>query len=117
MTSDESADYADFSAVKLDSDGVEVWKYQDGTLYPDWFAAVELQSDGSLLFVGATGGSWDGANSEGSDGLTKDVVLMSLSADGEEIWRWQAGSGDEDAFTTIATGADGRVLVAGCTAG
>lgn len=28
-------------------------------------------------------------NSEGVDGSTKDLALVLLSADGEEIWRWQ----------------------------
>ncbi|CAM9974749.1 unnamed protein product, partial [Scytosiphon promiscuus] len=115
--SEDGTDYADFAAIKLDADGLELWTFKDGTLYADWFGAVEVQQDGSLLFVGATNGSWSGVNSEGSSGLTTDVVVMSLSTDGEELWRWQAGSGDEDSFTTIAVGADGRVLVAGCTAG
>ncbi len=46
--------------------------------------SVALHPDGSIILAGETPGDWDGENA-GPD----DVVMIALSADGEELWRWQ----------------------------
>ncbi|CAN0353219.1 unnamed protein product, partial [Scytosiphon promiscuus] len=82
----DNAGGSDFAAVKLDSDGIEVWRYQDGTNSTDMVRDVEVQADGSILLAGTTGGDWTGLNGGGDGG---DWALISLSMDGEENWRWQ----------------------------
>lgn len=45
---------------------------------------IALAEDGSMIVVGETDGSWDGANAGGND-----FAAFRLDADGEEIWRYQ----------------------------
>lgn len=52
----------------------------------DLFMTIVVQQDGSVLIGGWTGGSWSGVNA-GTDSY--DWAVISLSADGEEEWRWQ----------------------------
>ncbi|CAM9529226.1 unnamed protein product [Hapterophycus canaliculatus] len=84
--SGDNAGGSDFAAVKLDSDGVEVWRYQDGTSAHDTVREVAVQADGSIILAGTTDGDWSGLNAGDSNG---DWALISLSTDGEENWRWQ----------------------------
>ena len=48
---------------------------QDGTEEADEFVAVAAQADGSILLSGQT--------------YASDSIVVALSADGEELWRWQ----------------------------
>ncbi|CAM9360961.1 unnamed protein product [Scytosiphon promiscuus] len=111
----DNAGASDFAAVKLDSDGIEVWRYQDGTNSTDMVRDVEVQADGSVLLAGTTGGDWTGLNDGGDGG--GDWALISLSTDGEENWRWQGGSEGDDDLYGMATGSDGNILMAGATTG
>lgn len=45
---------------------------------------VAVQSDGTILLGGNTKGAWDGTNAGSGD-----FFAVALSADGEELWRWQ----------------------------
>ena len=57
---------------------------QDGTAEFDFLRGVVVQANGSILLAGGTEGDWVGKNPGGND-----FVMVALSADGEELWRWQ----------------------------
>lgn len=50
----------------------------------DFLCGVAIQADGSILLAGTTEGDWDGTNAGG-----RDFIMVALSSDGEELWRWQ----------------------------
>ncbi len=50
----------------------------------DYFNGVAVQGDGSILLAGGTEGDWVGTNAG-----ENDFVMVALSEDGEELWRWQ----------------------------
>ncbi|CAM9620673.1 unnamed protein product [Ectocarpus fasciculatus] len=106
-----NAGLRDFMAVKLSSEGEELWRWQDGTAGDEVLSGVEIQADGSILFAGTTAGDWDGPNAGEAD-----FVLVALSVDGEELWRWQDGTTGVDSCVMVA-GSDGRVILAGFTSG
>ena len=58
--------------------------WQDGTEEYDVLWAIAVQADGSILLAGYTEGDWDGISAGGYD-----FIMVALSADGEELWRWQ----------------------------
>lgn len=57
---------------------------QDGTAEIDNLKGVAVQADGSILLAGYTAGDWDGISAGGYD-----CIMVALSAEGEELWRWQ----------------------------
>ena len=57
---------------------------QDGTAGEDTLKGVAIQADGSILLAGYTEGDWDGESAG-----ERDFIMVALSADGEELWRWQ----------------------------
>lgn len=57
---------------------------QNGTDGRDAFPGAAMGDDGSVVLAGYT----DGAFSGGSKGA-EDFAAVKLSADGEELWRWQ----------------------------
>ncbi|CAM9524878.1 unnamed protein product, partial [Ectocarpus sp. 13 AM-2016] len=107
----ENAGLRDFVAVKLSSEGEELWMWQDGTVGDDVFRGVAIQADGSIILAGTTEGDWDGPNAGGGD-----FAMVALSADGEELWRWQGGSNGSEGCVMVA-GSNGRVILAGYTDG
>ena len=58
--------------------------WQDGTAENDELKGVAVQADGSILLAGYTAGDWDGINAGASE-----FIMVALSVDGEELWRWQ----------------------------
>ncbi|CAN0100846.1 unnamed protein product, partial [Sphacelaria rigidula] len=74
----------DFAAVKLDQDGLELWRWQEGTPLADKIFATAVTEDGSIILAGYTEGNWGGTSAGGSD-----MAAVKLSSDGELLWRWQ----------------------------
>lgn len=59
---------------------------QDGTSEFDDAEAGAVQTDGSVFVVGSTYGHWVNKTTTGDS----DFAGVMLSAEGEELWRWQA---------------------------
>jgi WW domain len=109
-----AGDY-DIYAIKLDSDGSEVWRYQTGTPANDYAYALAMdQSDSSVVLAGSTLGSLTGANA----GSSYDMCAIKLDSSGCEIWRYQIGTYLNDFFTSVAVDqSDSSIVLAGTTPG
>ena len=101
----------DLFAVRLRPDGSVAWATQLGSAALDWTQGVGASADGGLLVAGSTEGSF-AADHAGE----RDMLVVSLDADGNERWRWQAGTeGMDTAFEVRQTGQ--FIVVTGSTAG
>ncbi|CAN0111305.1 unnamed protein product [Ascophyllum nodosum] len=112
----ESIGDADFAAIKLDSDGDVVWRWQNGTSEPDNFRACVEATDGNVVMAGYTEGTWVGVVNEGWN----DVVAVKLDVETAEIiWTYQEGtSNNAGAYVYgAAARADGSVVLCGRTFG
>ncbi|CAM9508964.1 unnamed protein product, partial [Ectocarpus fasciculatus] len=111
-----SAGGEDFVAVKLDDSGTEVWRWQDGTVEDDFIEAVAHSDlDGSTVLAGHTYGSWGSGGADGS--VSSDFAAVKLSSEGQEIWRWQDGTTDDDTLEGAAIQDDGSVVLSGNSGG
>ena len=101
----------DLFAVRLRPDGSLVWATQLGSAALDWTQGVGTGPDGGMLMAGSTEGSF-AADHAGE----RDMLVVLLDADGNERWRWQAGTDQMDtAFEVRQTGQ--FIVVTGSTAG
>ena len=101
----------DLFAVRLRSDGSLAWATQLGSAALDWTQGVGAGPDGGMLLAGSTEGSFAADNAG-----ERDMLVVSLDADGNERWRWQAGTeGTDTAFEVRQTGQ--FIVVTGSTAG
>ena len=101
----------DLFAVRLRPDGSTAWATQLGSEALDWAQGVGAGPDGGMLVAGSTEGSF-AADHAGE----RDMLVVSLDADGNERWRWQAGTeGMDTAFEVRQTGQ--FIVVTGSTAG
>ncbi|CBN76450.1 PEGA domain family protein [Ectocarpus siliculosus] len=100
----------DFVAIKLNfTDGSEVWRWQDGTDEWDQIGAVAETADGTgFVLVGSTQGDWDGDNAGNGD-----FAVVMLDVDGNESWRWQDGTTEQEWLVGVAVQDDGSILLAG----
>lgn len=97
----------DLFVVRLSAQGEMFWVTQLGSDALDWTQGVGIGPDGGVLVAGSTEGSF-----AADIGDERDMIVVSLDADGEEQWRWQSGrSGTDTAFEVRSVG--GRVLVTG----
>eukprot|EP00904_Undaria_pinnatifida_P011787 jgi/Undpi1/7739/HiC_scaffold_23.g10212.m1 len=103
---------SDFVAVKLDSNGKELWRWQNGTDDQDEIRAILLGDDGSVVLAGYTHGNWSGLNAGEAD-----FAACKLDADGREVWRWQNGTPSADEFYGVLEGHDESIVFTGFTAG
>ena len=76
----------DLFVVRLSPDGEQEWVTQIGSDALDWTQGVGLGPDGSVLVAGSTEGSF-ARDLVGE----RDMIVVSLNAEGEEQWRWQSG--------------------------
>ncbi len=101
----------DLFAVRLRPDGSLAWATQLGSEALDWTQGVGTGPDGGMLVAGSTEGSF-AADHAGE----RDMLVVLLDADGNERWRWQAGTeGMDTAFEVRQTGQ--FIVVTGSTAG
>ncbi|CAN0076073.1 unnamed protein product [Pylaiella littoralis] len=110
---EESQGEADFAACMLEADMTLVWTWQNGTDKYDKFSAMVMLEDGSVVLAGQTFGNWAGTNNNDSS----DFAAVKLDASGNELWRWQDGTGADDDLEGAAVGQDGGVVLAGSTFG
>ena len=57
---------------------------QNGTSGDDSLFATAARADGTMVLGGYTQGAWSGSIAGGFD-----FAIVTLDADGKEIWRWQ----------------------------
>lgn len=101
----------DVFAVRINVDGSLAWATQLGTAALDWTQGVGAGPEGGMLIAGSTEGAL-AADHAGE----RDMLVVSLDADGNERWRWQAGTeGMDTAFEVRQTGE--FIVVTGTTAG
>ena len=101
----------DLFAVRLRPDGGVAWATQLGSAALDWTQGAGAGPDGGLLVAGSTEGSFAAANAG-----ERDMLVVLLDADGNELWRWQAGTeGTDTAFEVRRSGQ--FIVVTGSTAG
>ena len=97
----------DLFVVRLSPDGEQEWVTQLGSDALDWTQGVGLGPDGSVLVAGSTEGSF--ATDLGGE---RDMIVVSLNAEGEEQWRWQSGLPNTDTAFEVRF-VNNRVLVTG----
>ena len=98
--SGSSAGDKDLFAVRLSADGSLDWATQLGSAALDWTQGVGLGPDGGVLLAGSTEGDFAAENAG-----ERDMIVVSLNADGTEKWRWQAGTaGADSAFEVRLAG-------------
>eukprot|EP00904_Undaria_pinnatifida_P006344 jgi/Undpi1/283/HiC_scaffold_1.g00279.m1 len=70
----------DFAAVKLDAEGTEVWRWQDGSIVSaaDYGLGVAAGPNGSVFLAGYTKGFWGEQNAEDLDDFV--VVMLDTGA-------------------------------------
>ena len=101
----------DLFAVRINVDGSLAWSTQLGTAALDWTQGVGVGPEGGMLIAGSTEGAF-AADHAGE----RDMLVVSLDTDGNERWRWQAGTeGMDTAFEVRQTGE--FIVVTGTTAG
>ncbi len=101
----------DLFAVRLRPDGSLAWATQLGSAALDWTQGAGAGPDGGILVAGSTEGSFAADHAGG-----RDMLVALLDADGNERWRWQAGTeGMDTAFEVRQTGQ--FIVVTGSTDG
>ncbi len=101
----------DLFAVRINVDGSLAWATQLGTAALDWAQGVGAGPEGGMLIAGSTEGAF-AADHSGE----RDMLVVSLDTEGNERWRWQAGTeGMDTAFEVRQTGE--FIVVTGTTAG
>lgn len=101
----------DVFVVRLRPDGSLVWAAQLGTSALDWTQGVGLGPDGGVLLAGSTEGSFAADNAG-----ERDMIVVSLDADGNEKWRWQGGTAGTDSAFEVRQAGD-HIVVTGSVIG
>jgi WW domain len=109
-----SAGSNDIFAIKLNSSGSEMWRYQIGSSAPDYVRGVSVDpSDSSIILSGYTQGTLFGT-ARGAD----DIFVAKLNAAGSEVWRYQTGTSNYDyAFAVAVDHSDSSIVITGRTRG
>lgn len=77
---------SDFVAIKLDKDGNEEWRWQDGNTNNNEFTCADVGADGSIVMAGNTGvGGEDSAFVSSS---RKDFAAVKFDGNGTVEWEW-----------------------------
>jgi len=94
--------------------GDVVWLRQIGAEAGSRLAAssVAVDAAGRVLVAGRVDAAFADVHAGGTD-----ATLFALDAAGTEVWRRQFGSDGSDVASGVAAGPDGRVVVAGSSAG
>ena len=104
--------FYDFSVIKFDSDGNELWRKQIGTGQREGSSDLDLDAAGNIYLVGTAESSFGGPNQGG-----RDIVVVKLSADGTLQWTTQLGTPEDDLARKIVVDSAGNSYVTGNTKG
>lgn len=100
----------DAFAIKIGSNGSQVWKKQFGSTANDRFWAVAIDSDGSIYAGGATEGNLAG---HASFGGTDPMLFKLNAADGTPAWSRHIGNGTTETGRGVAIDSSGDVYLTG----
>jgi hypothetical protein len=99
---------ADGFAVRCDAAGAIVWQLQFGSEKEDAARSASLTKSGLCYIVGTTGGTIEGQYAGGRF----DPFIIALDEDGQEMWRRQPGTPEDDLAVHVASdGPDGGVVL------
>ena len=99
---------------KYDSDGIEVWTHQFGTIGFDEAASLGVDDAGNVYVTGWTDDALPGQTNAG---LGEDVYLRKYDRNGFEIWTRQFGTEGSDLAVGVVVRGNSGVFVVGYTDG
>ena len=102
----DSIDDADFWLIKIDDQGNEIWSKNYPDEGDDDFAKV-VEANGQLYLVGITQ-STDYSNNHSF----RDIAIISLTANGDFLWKKLFGGNSHDETPDVVAVADGLVIAA-----
>ncbi|MBD2557375.1 SBBP repeat-containing protein, partial [Aphanizomenon flos-aquae] len=103
----------DTFVTKYNTDGTKAWTKLLGVSGNDWASSLTTGSDGAIYVAGYTYGNLDGQVNSGSS----DAFVTKYNTDGTKAWTKLLGSSDYDWASSLTTGSDGAIYVAGYTGG
>lgn len=93
--------------TKYSAAGLELWRYR----LPDLdahFRALALLRDDSLIVAAMR-------SEVGNQPVTQNIVLLNLSPDGDELWRYEFDGGSYDEVTEISVNDDDEIILSGAS--
>lgn len=109
-----SAGNYDIFVVKLGPDGSHQFSERFGGQGSEYTSGVALDASGDIVVTGFFEGSFDlGGGPLTSEGLSYDVFLARLTADGEYVWASRFGGSDQARSYAVAVDASGNSVLAG----
>ncbi len=113
LDSQSSSGGGDAFITRYNPDGSKAWtELLGGTSY-DQATSLATGTDGAIYVAGYTTGNFDGLTNSGSS----DAFLTRYKADGTKVWTQLLGTSFDEVATSLTTGADGAIYVAGYTTG
>ncbi|OBQ27541.1 MAG: hypothetical protein AN485_24400, partial [Anabaena sp. MDT14b] len=103
----------DGSVTKYDTDGTKAWTKLLGTRGYDQAKSLTTGSDGAIYVAGVTYGNLDGQVNSGNE----DAFVTKYNTDGTKAWTKLLGTSGYDLASSLTTGSDGAIYVAGHTGG
>ena len=104
---------SDAFLVKYSANGTKLWTKQFGSSGLDGAYSITIGLDGSLYLTGSSDSSIDGQINSGGT----DVLITKYTQDGTKVWTKLLGTSGQDSATSITTGIDGYLYIAGTTSG
>ncbi|MFH1549647.1 MAG: SBBP repeat-containing protein [Planctomycetota bacterium] len=98
--------------AKYDTDGVEQWKRQLGTISTDHSYSVAIDGSGNAYISGYTYGNLGGPNAGGDD-----AFLAKYDSAGSLLWTRQLGTSAYDYSRSVAIDGSGNAYISGYTYG
>ena len=93
----------------MSAEPIKSWTRLLGTSGYDYATSVTTGSDGSIFIAGVTNGKLDGNSNAGSN----DAFLSKYNSDGTKSWTQLLGTSAGDSATSVTTGSDGSIYIAG----
>ena len=103
----------DTFVTKYNADGTKAWTRLLGTTGNDAAYALTTGSDGAIYVAGSTNGNLDGQTNSGG----QDAFVTKYNTDGTKAWTRLLGSSGNDYATSLTTGSNGAIYLAGYTNG
>lgn len=105
--------YYDLFIVKYDDSGTKIWSKQYGSESSDVSYGIVSDQSEQIYITGYSSGSLNGGGHVGN----KDIFMIKLDSDGNEIWTKQYGTTESDIGSDIALDDSGNIYITGTTWG